>query len=130
MSEILKIGIVGLGKMGQTRAHTIATNPATELIAGADPSASCREKFQGIALSHDFRDVIAGDADAVFVCTPNKFTPDVVISALDAGKHVFCEKPPGRTVRDIENIIEAERRNPGLKLKFSPLVEALSGVPA
>ncbi|MCA9446675.1 MAG: Gfo/Idh/MocA family oxidoreductase, partial [Candidatus Omnitrophica bacterium] len=40
------------------------------------------------------------------------------IAALDAGKHVFCEKPPGRTVEDVEAIIEAEKRNPELKLKF------------
>ncbi|HEX71807.1 MAG TPA: Gfo/Idh/MocA family oxidoreductase, partial [Candidatus Hydrogenedentes bacterium] len=49
---------------------------------------------------------------------PNRFTPGAVIAALDAGKHVFCEKPPGRTLRDIEDIIAAERRHPGLKLKF------------
>jgi predicted dehydrogenase len=56
--------------------------------------------------------------DAVFVCTPNKFTADVVVAALDAGKHVFAEKPPGRTTADVERIIDAERRNPSSKLKF------------
>ena len=54
----------------------------------------------------------------MFVCTPNRFIPEVVSAALDAGKHVFCEKPPGRTVADIEHIVAAERRNPGLTLKF------------
>ena len=54
----------------------------------------------------------------MFVCTPNRFSPDVVIAALDAGKHVFCEKPPGRTVDDVRRIMAAERRNPGKVLKF------------
>jgi predicted dehydrogenase len=62
--------------------------------------------------------LLAADVDAVFVCTPNRFTPEVVIAALEAGKHVFCEKPPGRCISDIERIIEVEGRHPGLKLKF------------
>jgi predicted dehydrogenase len=42
----------------------------------------------------------------------------VVVSALDAGKHVFCEKPPGRSMKDIERIVAAEKRNPGQVLKI------------
>jgi len=54
----------------------------------------------------------------VMVCTPNRYIPGVVEASLDAGKHVFCEKPPGRNLQDIERIIAAERRNPGLALKI------------
>jgi predicted dehydrogenase len=56
--------------------------------------------------------------DLLFVCTPNNVTPGAVIRALDEGVHVFCEKPPGRTLDDIRQIRDAERRNPGLKLVF------------
>jgi predicted dehydrogenase len=45
-------------------------------------------------------------------------TPDVVIAALESGRHVFCEKPPGRGVADIERIREVHARRPGLVLKF------------
>ncbi len=118
MGEELKIGIVGLGKMGRIRANTIALNPRTTLVSGADPNAESFEHFTNIATSQNYEDVIASDADCIFVCTPNRFTPDIVIAALDAGKHVFCEKPPGRTRDDVTRIIEAEKRNPSLKLKF------------
>ena len=40
------------------------------------------------------------------------------IKSLQRGKHVFCEKPPGRTVEDVRNIIKAEKENPGVKLMF------------
>jgi predicted dehydrogenase len=71
-----------------------------------------------VACSTDPESVIGSDVDIILVATPNRFTPTMIISALDAGKHVFSEKPPGRTLQDIEDIIAAEKRNPELKLKF------------
>lgn len=118
MSANLKIGIVGLGKMGQTRARELRKHDTVEIVCGADPDTSCYEAFPGVDCRSEYGHVIASDADAVFVATPNLYTPKVVIAALDAGKHVFCEKPPGRTLKDIEDIIAAEQRNPGLKLMF------------
>ncbi len=115
-AEPLKIGIVGLGKMGRVRAKTIHDNDGTILISGTDPNPPARG-FEDIQVLPDYRAVIDSGVDAVFVCTPNRFIPDVVVAALDAGKHVFCEKPPGRCIADIERIMEAEKRNPKLTLK-------------
>ncbi len=118
-TKCVRVGIVGLGKMGMTRAHELERHPAAVLVAGFDP---CPEAFTarhpGVAIKNSVDALLHSDIDAVFVCTPNRFTPGIVIAALDAGKHVFCEKPPGRTVADIESIITAEKRNPGLKLTF------------
>lgn len=118
MADTLRVGIVGLGHMGRIRAREIARHPAMELIAGSDPNPAAAEAFPGILFSSDYRDVLNAGVDAVFVCTPNRFTPDVTIAALDAGKHVLCEKPPGRSISDINDIIAAEKRNPQCKLKF------------
>ena len=118
MGDIYKVGIVGLGKMGRIRAQALGEHPYANVVCGADPDDSTFSDFPGVSCSGDYRDVINSDVDIVFVATPNRFTPDVVIAALDAGKHVFCEKPPGRNVDDIRNIMEAEERNPDLKLKF------------
>lgn len=118
MVDTLKVGIVGLGHMGRIRAREIARRPDMELIAGSDPNPDAADDFPGIRYSSDYRDVLDAGVDAVFVCTPNRFTPEVTIAALDAGKHVLCEKPPGRTIADINAIIAAEKRNPQCKLKF------------
>lgn len=117
MKAPIKMGIVGLGKMGGIRAHTVRENKDTVLVSGYDPTPP-PEGFEDLELVGDYQAVIASGVDAVFVCPPNRFIPDVVVAALDAGKHVFCEKPPGRNVRDIERMMEAEARNPGLVLKF------------
>jgi predicted dehydrogenase len=117
VSDLLRIGIIGLGHMGAVRARTIHENSETVLVSGADPGPP-DPVFGDLEFSGDHRAVIDSDVDAVFVCTPNRFTSEVVAAALDAGKHVFCEKPPGRTLDDVKRIIAAERRNPGLVLKF------------
>jgi predicted dehydrogenase len=118
MADTLKVGIVGLGHMGRIRAREIARHPALELIAGSDPNPESAADFPGIQYSSDYRDVLDAGVEALFVCTPNRFTPQVTIDALDAGKHVLCEKPPGRSISDINDIIAAEKRNPKCKLKF------------
>jgi predicted dehydrogenase len=116
MRQPLQLGIVGLGKMGGIRAASIRKNSDTVLISGTDPNPAVKG-FEDIETCHDYGAVINSDVDAIFVCTPNRFIPDVVVAALDAGKHVFCEKPPGRNMDDILRIMEAEERNPGLVLK-------------
>ena len=116
MTQPVKMGIVGLGKMGGIRAATIRKHRDTTLVSGTDPNPPTTG-FEDLQLYSSYEAVISSDVDAVFVCSPNRFIPDVVIAALDSGKHVFCEKPPGRNMDDIKRIIEAEKRNPGLVVK-------------
>jgi len=116
MSEPLRVGIVGLGKMGAIRAKTVRENDDTVLVAGADPDPPAKG-FEDVRIVPDYEGVLSAGVDAVFVCTPNRFIPDVVVAVLDAGKHVFCEKPPGRNMEDVERIMTAEARNPGFVLK-------------
>ncbi|MFC1660540.1 Gfo/Idh/MocA family protein [Gemmatimonadota bacterium] len=117
MAEPIRTGIIGLGKMGGIRAQTVRENESTVLVSGCDPNPPPKG-FEDLEILDGYRAVIDSDVDAIFVCTPNRFIPDAVVESLDAGKHVFCEKPPGRNVGDIERIMEAEKRHPELVLKF------------
>jgi len=117
MSNRLKVGIIGFGKMGQIRKTVIENHPVLSLTAVCDPVPPPQAN-QGWQVFRDYRKLLKADINAVWVCTPNKFTPEIVIAALNSGKHVFCEKPPGRNPEDIKNIIKAEKKNSGLKLKF------------
>lgn len=116
MADKVRIGIIGLGKMGGVRAETVRRSDSAKLVSGCDPFPPS-VGFEDVLILPDYEAVIDSGVDAVFVCTPNKFIPEIVVACLDAGKHVFCEKPPGRTLEDVERIREAERSNPGLTVK-------------
>ena len=118
MGNGLNVGIVGLGKMGRIRADVIIKQPKLNLIAVCDVIESKGREFPGCRFSNDYHDLVKQDIDAVFVCTPNRYIPEIVTSALERGIHVFCEKPPGRNLDDVIVMQEAERANPGTKLKF------------
>jgi predicted dehydrogenase len=114
----MRVGVIGLGKMGLIRAGELARHPRAALLCGSDPDSQRHAGVGGMLRHADYRAVLESPVDAVFVCTPNRYTPQIVCEALDAGKHVFAEKPPGRDMADVARIMDAERRNPGLKLKF------------
>lgn len=114
----LKVGIIGLGKMGMLRARLIMEHKDLELKDICDINSERAGELKGLRFHNRFQSLLEQDLDIIFVCTYNNVAPEVVIDALKSGKHVFCEKPPGKSVGDIERIIEAERSHPDLKLKF------------
>lgn len=118
MTKKIKVGLIGFGKVGKIRKKVIENNPDLLLECICDtvppePDDEVKCKF-----FKNYKDLLKLDIDAVFVCTPNKFTPEIVIYALNNKKHVFCEKPPGQTADDVKKIIEAEKKNKDVKLKF------------
>ncbi len=117
MATPLRVGIVGFGKMGRIRARELERHPGTELVVVAEPDGADAVP-DGVDRVADLAGVLQREIDAVIVCTPNRFTADTIIAALDRGLHVFSEKPPGRSVDDVERIIDAERRAGDRKLMF------------
>ncbi len=106
--RVINAGIIGFGKMGRIRAETIANYAGARLAAVADPEAA---DLPAKVRRYPTADALIADpgVDAVFVCTPNHLNKPLTIAALRAGKHVFCEKPPAFTAKDVEEIIHAER---------------------
>ena len=115
-AKILKCGIAGYGYMGEIRRAVIERHPQLELAGVCEPNAQAHKKISGCPVVERFEDLLKEPLDIVFVCTPNCYTADIVMRSLQAGKHVFCEKPPGRNVQDITDICGVERK--GLKLMF------------
>lgn len=111
----LKIGIIGYGKMGKIRHKAICETEKGEVVAISEPAIG--SNYESIPnLSHDeiINDV---NLDAIIVCTPNFLNKELTMRALSAGKHVFCEKPPCFTAKDMEEIIQAEKKS-GKKLSY------------
>lgn len=102
--------------MGEIRHRAILRQPGLELRGICDPAITDRDL--GVPLFRTHEELVGSGLDVVFVCTPHNVTADVVVATLDRGCHVFCEKPPGRSVDDVERMIAAERRSRGRKLMF------------
>ncbi|MFC0516268.1 Gfo/Idh/MocA family protein [Mucilaginibacter angelicae] len=101
-----KVGIIGYGVMGKTRNTAITEIKRGKVIAISEPNIGA--DFEGIPnVSHE-EIINHPELDVIIVCTPNFLNKDLTIRALNAGKHVFCEKPPAFTGADIEEIKIAE----------------------
>ncbi|WP_415397878.1 Gfo/Idh/MocA family protein [Sulfurimonas sp. CS5] len=115
---MINIAIIGMGKIGKTRAQTIKENKHTQLIAAFDVDSSQLDEFGDIIKCSEVDEIFKiNDLDAVIICTFNKYAPEYTIKALNTGLHVFCEKPPARTSSEVEAVREVEI-NKGLILKY------------
>ena len=59
----------------------------------------------------DYKEVLKQDVEAVYVLTPNSAHAPISIAALDAGKHVMCEKPMAKTYAEAKAMVEAAERS-------------------
>jgi predicted dehydrogenase len=119
VSRKLKVGIAGYGVVGKRRRHFIDLHPDLETVAVCDRSFAGDGIIDGHVRHHShYKTLLKEDLDLLFVCMPNDIAPEVTIAGLERGLHVFCEKPPGRTLDDVLRVIAAERRHPGQKLKY------------
>lgn len=95
----LRIGIAGLGRMGRRHAENLARRvPGAALVAACSPVAdelAWAERELGVAQRYtDYSTMLAGAAiDAVFLVTPTTLHAQQIVDGLNAGKHVFAEKP-------------------------------------
>jgi predicted dehydrogenase len=118
VTRVLKAGIVGYGYMGEIRRRNILDHPQLELAAVCDPVRRDAVEKLGVPVYDGWEQLVAADLDAIFVCTPNHLIPEVAVAALNAKRAVFCEKPPGRNLADVQRIRAAEAANPGCTLLF------------
>jgi len=118
MNQPLRAGIVGYGYMGQIRRRNIADHPDLELGGICDPGCSELISTLNVPVYENWENLVDDGLDLVFVCTPNYLIPEVAIRAIQKGAHVFCEKPPGRCLADIQRIHAAEREYPESRLLF------------
>jgi len=129
----LRVGQVGLGYWGRNLARVF--DDIADLTWLCDASEALREEFSrrhpGARVSGDFEEMISSDdLEAVVIATPVPTHYPLARAALEAGKHVFVEKPPAMRVEEMEELIGlAEARGlvlmPGHLLLYHPAVQKL-----
>lgn len=115
-----RFGVVGAGLWGSFHCKTLNSIPAAELYAVCDlnpeRAAEMQRQFGATKVYADFRELIADpDVEAVTVATPDFAHGDIVLAAIEAGKHVMSEKPLATTVAEAEAIANAAAKS-GVKV--------------
>ena len=118
-STFLKVGIAGYGMVGKRRKYCVDRHPHLRVMAVCDQTFEKEGTLpDGIRCYRNYRRLLTEDLDILIVCMTNDIAAEVTIAAIEKGLHVFCEKPPGRNVEDIVQVISHERRHPALKLMY------------
>ena len=128
--DLLGVGVLGCGGGGLMHTSHYLWHLETDVRAifdingrrFADLDARFPYMRRDIQRTTDFREVLARtDIDIISVCTPDYSHADYVIAALEAGKHVLCEKPMCTTLEDCERIIRAAEKASGVFVVFQQM---------
>ena len=115
----LRVGIAGYGVVGKRRRQFIDLNPNMVTVAVSDSNFDQEGTApDGVKFYPTYQGLFNEKLDVLFVSLPNYLAAEVTIAGIERGLHVFCEKPPGRTVQDIRDVIAAENKQPQIKLKY------------
>ncbi|MDQ0229246.1 putative dehydrogenase [Metabacillus malikii] len=112
----MKVGVIGCGSIARLR-HLIEywENKHVDIVAVCDLEANraeeMAEKYGAQAFTSYEELLKVKEIDAVSICLPNDLHASVSIEALNAGKHVLCEKPMATTSEEAEDMIEVAERN-------------------
>jgi predicted dehydrogenase len=111
----LKIGVIGLGTWGREILNTLAVEPNDKLADVAvicDNYAASLKRATNLApkaaQTNDYKTILGNkEVKAVVIATPTHLHKEVVLAALEAGKHVYCEAPLAATLEDAREIAKA-----------------------
>ncbi|MBL8058018.1 MAG: Gfo/Idh/MocA family oxidoreductase [Anaerolineales bacterium] len=113
----IRVGIIGCGFIANGKhLPSMARIEGVEAVAFCDivleKAQASAQKFgvPGALVCADYRELIArADIDVVHVCTPNNSHAEISVAALQAGKHVMCEKPMAKTAAEAKAMLDAAR---------------------
>lgn len=115
MSKQLKVAIIGTGGIARTHMPGWQASEYAELVAGCDVNEASVQTWGKTwsvnRLTCNPQEILEDpDIDIVDICTPNRLHTPLVVAALEAGKHVLCEKPLAPTPDEIRQMIAARDR--------------------
>lgn len=111
-SDELRVGVVGAGMIAGCHVRAFTATPGVRVVAVADPRADKAALLAGTVQASacaDLEEVLALDVDIVTVCTPPATHADLAVRAIEAGRHVLCEKPLAGSLAGCRRILEAAR---------------------
>jgi predicted dehydrogenase len=108
----MKVGIIGLGAIGERLIQKFEQHPETQITAICDTNQDRLQMFkQRLQTAEGYTDyhtlLKSADVDLVHIAVPPKFHHEVLLSAAAAGKHILCEKPLANTYDEAAEMLAA-----------------------
>ncbi|HYK55045.1 MAG TPA: Gfo/Idh/MocA family oxidoreductase, partial [Flavisolibacter sp.] len=116
-NDQIQIALIGSGGMGVADTNTALTVPGIKLVAVCDlydgRLAEAKKRWGAdIFTTRDYREILnRKDVDAVIIATPDHWHKDISVAAMNAGKHVYCEKPMVHDISEGPAVVEAQKKN-------------------
>ncbi|MCO6048921.1 Gfo/Idh/MocA family oxidoreductase [Mesorhizobium sp. RP14(2022)] len=109
----LRVMVAGLGNMGRSHALAYATNPGFEIVGLVNRSGvPLPGLLAGLSIRQSFEDTLQSEKpDLVAIATYSDSHADYAVQAMEAGAHVFVEKPLATTVADAQRVVDAAKAN-------------------
>src|SRR5262245_1089475 len=133
-NDRIRIGMIGVGGMGTGHTGSLVKKSEAEniqVVAVSDVYQRRVNRAKNICQGEgypDYRRLLERkDVDAVLIATPDHWHAKIAMDALEAGKHVYCEKPLTHTVEQALALRNAARRHKNLVLQVGPNATASDG---
>lgn len=139
---MVQVGIIGAGRIGRVHVESICTQvPEAQVKLLADPfmteeTAQWAKNMGVKAVTKDYKEILADpEIDAVLICSSTDTHSQISVEAIEAGKHVFCEKPIDHDIDKIKNVMDALEKHPvkyqvGFNRRFDHNFEAVQAAVA
>lgn len=103
---MIKVGIIGFGYMGNFHLNKTRETEGAQVVSVFDTAQDKLEdaEKEGLKTYTDLESFLKDDLDLVVIATPNQWHAQYAIAAMEAGKHVLCEKPATMSVQEIEDV--------------------------
>ncbi len=115
MRRAPRLGFLGTGWIGRHRMEAVINSGVGEVVAivdaHADAAAAALKSAPGALRVGSLDDMLELDLDGIVIATPSAMHAAQSIAALDAGMAVFCQKPLGRNLNEVDAVVSAARRN-------------------
>ncbi len=110
-NERINMGVIGLGNMGSGHYKSFSGRQDCNVIAVSDADSERMGRAENVVKHQDFRRLLdIKDIDAVVIATPNHWHSLAAIMSMQAGKHVYVEKPVSHSIWEGRKMVEASRK--------------------
>jgi len=130
-NDQINLACIGMGIQGFNDVNAALKNPGIKMVAACDlydgRLARAREVYgNDVFVTRDYQKILEReDVDAVIIATSDHWHDAITIAALDADKHVYCEKPLVQSLVEGHPVLEAEQRSKGVLIVGSQGVSSI-----